>query len=134
MPRFAIVYNLSAGRERRHIVEAWITDVPPDVKAAEIVERLEGSRFSAEFSERGVFLGNRRVLSEAQMPKGATEAAELRNISWPEVAASSSAAPKQLNVRVPPAKLARYQRAAAAAGMKMAPWVTKALDDASEGL
>jgi len=126
MIRYAIVYTLAAGRERRHILEAWITDVPTDLKGPDVSQVLAESRHSADYSERGVWLGNRRLLTEAQLPKALETPADVRTIPWGEVAAASSQL-VQLNVRVTAGERAAMQLAAKRAGLSFKDWAVSAL-------
>lgn len=127
MARFAVLYTLHmTARDKRHIVEAWIEDVPDGMKAAEVVEALQSSKYLAEFSERGVFMGNRRVLSDATLPKEYT-ATDARHIPWEELVAVGKGKAVQLNVRVSAAERAAFMAAAERSGSVFAEWVREAL-------
>ncbi|MEV0589721.1 hypothetical protein [Nonomuraea sp. NPDC050310] len=132
MARYGIVYTLTAGaRDKRHIVEGWITGVPEGLKAQEVSDALERSPHLGTYSERGVFLGNRRLLTEKQLPAGHTVASDVREHSWEELTGEQKTGRVQLNVRVTPMERARYMNAAAAAGLSLTDWVKEALERAA---
>lgn len=128
MARFAILYTLHHGRARQHTIDAWVTDVPEGTKVTELAELLSESQYQAEFSDRGVFLANRRLVTEAQVPKGSEESGSLRTIPWAELTAGRATL-VQLNVRVTASERAAVQLAAKAAGQSTADWVREAIQD-----
>ncbi len=126
MARFAVLYTIHmSARDRRNVVEAWVEGVPEGAKTVEVIEALKGSKYVADFSERGVFMGNRRVLGEPHLPKEYT-ATDAVSIAWEELTAASKNM-VQLNVRVPASERAAFMNAAAADGLPLAEWVRQTL-------
>jgi len=128
--RYGIVLTIAAGNTRKHICQAFITDVPEDGKPADIADALANSPHAPEFSEYGVFLANRRILAESKMPKD-TIAANAREIPWKALAGKESV---QINIRTSSGRRARWEMAAAAAGYSgrnaLGDWIRDTLDAA----
>lgn len=124
MTRYAVLYTLVMGRDRRHIVDAWITDTPEGTKVTDVNRALKASKYLDEFSERGVFLANRRIVEERRLP-GDSEATDARTIPWTDLEGSGTMV--QLNVRLPASERALYANAAASAGVPLAEWVRSTL-------
>jgi hypothetical protein len=123
MADHGIVYTLSLGAEKRHILEARITGVPDDVKPATITDGIKGSAVAAEYSEHGFFFANRKVLPLDKLPKG-TEEKNVKEIPW---AALSGVATVQMNMRIPGRERSAWELAASRAGIPFRTWVRRTL-------
>src|SRR5690606_23341014 len=100
----AIILTLAAAGKKIHIVEAFISGVPHDVKTREIVETLRNSQHQGAFTEHGVFMANRRIVTAGRIPEDANSDNAI-SIDWDSVANAGSV---QFNVRIPAADKARY--------------------------
>ena len=110
--RYGIVLTIIAGTARKHIVQAFITDVSDDVKSENVTTALGESPYAPEFSEYGIFLANRKIVAETKLPKDAISE-NAKEIPWKALAGTESV---QLNIRTTAGKRARWELAAAAAG------------------
>lgn len=127
MPDYAVLYQLSIGRERRTIVEAMITDPPADATPASIASALEASVHAADYSERGYFLANRKIVTAGRIPTGATTDG-ARTLPWAELGNDSSV---QFNIRVPSRQRAAWRLAAERTGEDLRTWTLRVLGDAA---
>lgn len=128
--RYGIVLTIASGNTRKHICQAFITDVPDGEKPTEIAVALENSPHAPEFSEYGVFLANRRVLAESKLPKD-TVTGNAKEIPWKALAGKESV---QINIRTTSGRRARWEMAASAAGYAgrnaLGDWIRDTLDRA----
>lgn len=127
--RYAVIFTMAVGQSKQRAVEAFIEDVPEDVKASDVAEALGNSRYAPEFSERGIFLANRRVTAEARIPKG-TDARDATAIEWKTLAGTGSV---QLNMRIPAREKAVWEMAASREGFpKVTAWMRHHLNHVVE--
>ncbi|MET7303585.1 hypothetical protein [Embleya sp. NPDC005575] len=127
--RFALIQTITVGATKHHIVEAFIENAPEDTKNTDAVEALGSSKYAANYSERGIFLANRKIVTDSRIPKDA-DTTEAISIEWKTLAARGSV---QFNLRVPAPDKAGWDLAAARVGLSVTDWARQVLNEKAKG-
>jgi hypothetical protein len=123
---YIVVQTVRVAGRARHIIRGVIRDVPEHTTARAVAGVIETAGYAP--TEAGILWANHAVRAAGKLPDAERPAGEIPEWTWDELtAASDRPAQRQLNVRIPRKLYGECEAAAAAAGVKLRPWVESVL-------
>ena len=123
---FIVVQTVRVAGRARHIIRGVIRDVPEHTTGKTVAGVIETAGYAP--TEAGILWANHAVRAAEKLPDAERPAGEIPEWTWGELtAAADRPAQRQLNVRIPRKLYGDCEAAAAAAGLKLRPWVESVL-------
>lgn len=119
---FVVLQTIRVSGRARHIIRGVVSDVPERTTARAVAEAVEAAGYAP--AEAGIPWANHVVRAADKVPGAERSPAGCPEWTWDELtAAADRPALRQLNVRIPRKLYGECEAAAAAAGIKLRPWV-----------
>lgn len=123
---FVVLQTIRVAGRARHIIRGVVSDVPEHTTARSVAAAVESAGYAP--AEAGIPWANHVVRAADKVPDAERPPAGCPEWTWDELtAAADRPALRQLNVRIPRKLYGECEAAAAAAGIKLRPWVETVL-------